>query len=71
MSKEKTRKQGKENRKLDDECCPGDFQKIAEMMQNCCSADEEAQGCAARMAEMMERYCGPGKGKTKAEEQKS
>ena len=70
MSKERTKSQDKKNNKPDFECCPGDFQKMAKMMENCCSGQEGTQDCSALMKEMMQSCCGPGKEKTKTDEQK-
>ena len=68
MSNDKTRDQEDKSHKA--ECCSGDFQKMAEMMKNCCSGQEGSQDCSALMKEMMETCCGPGKEKTKTDEQK-
>jgi hypothetical protein len=42
----------------------GDFQKMAEMMKNCCSGEEGALDCCSMMREMMERGKGKAHGKT-------
>ncbi|HVP81106.1 MAG TPA: hypothetical protein VMV04_24720 [Thermodesulfobacteriota bacterium] len=42
----------------------GDFQKMAEMMKNCCPEQGEAIDCCSMMRRMMERSGGTGTEKT-------